>query len=370
MEDLDLSAVEPGFRPRLKVFLSADIIGSTAYKQPLDILRDDPRTHGQWAGIIQGFYKTIKEDFAEHWQQASNRLLLKHQDTAREYLLGPPPRFWKTIGDEVVFWKELTSSAQIWLTLACWNKTVASIRTYFEKVADQPGTQLDVKSAAWMAGFPIRNKAIVDVSSSRAPIRMISGALTAYYDGNDTVDVDFIGPGIDVGFRITSHASARKLAISLDVAYALAMTHTEMAKLAEDYGLLATDYFPEGTGSTSPHFYDRLKVHYSGSEPLKGVLGGIRYPKFWISILRHKSLEAHRVALYTRDHSQHGQDVDWTKLQHFCDKFYEDRRKFVSRPFIVGDKHLGDVPPRFKDFILAANLRSLTPVDDLAASAI
>jgi hypothetical protein len=370
MDGFDISTLEPGFHPRLKVFLSADIIGSTAYKQPLDILRDDPRTHGQWFGIIQGFYKTIQDDFEEHWQQASNRLLLKCRDTGLSILLGPPPRFWKTIGDEVVFWKEITSSVQIWLTLACWMKTVASIRTYFEKVGDQPGTQLDVKSAAWMAGFPIRNKAIVDVSSSRAPIRMISSALTAYYEGDDRVDVDFIGPGIDVGFRITSHASARKLAISLDVAYALAMTQTEITKLAADYDLLTGDFFPDSTGSTSPHFYDRLRVHYSGSEPLKGVLGGIRYPKFWISILRHKSLEAHRVALYTRDHSQHGQDIDWTRLQHFCDKFYEDRQKFVARPFIVGDKHLGDVPPRFKDFIEAASLRSIAPADDHAANAI
>jgi hypothetical protein len=363
MAEVDLSGIDPAFHPRLKLFFSADIIGSTAYKQPLDILRDDPRKHGRWAGIIQGFYKTVKEVFAEHWQTAANRLLVKPGQATKDTHLGPPPRFWKTIGDEVVFWKELTNSTQVWLAIACWMKTIESLRDYFDQVADDPGSSLDVKSAVWMAGFPVRNKVILDISSSRAPIKVLSDALRAFYAGNESVDADFIGPGIDVGFRVTGLASARKMSISLDVAYALAKTQSDIMDLHLD----PAEYFPGKAGSTRSEFVDRLRVYYSGSEPLKGVLGGIRYPKFWISVLARDSLEAARVALYTEDH---GQKVDWVRLQSFCDHFYNDRRKFVARPFIVGDKNLNDVPPNLRNFLVAADPRSFRTVDDLSAMAI
>lgn len=364
MGELDLTGIDPAFHPRLKLFLSADIVGSTAYKQPLDILRDDPLAHARWAGIIQGFYKTIRESFLEHFRQASNRLLSEHGREAQRTLLGDEPRFWKTIGDEVVFWKELNSSVQVWLTLACWMKTVESLRNYFIDVAaGDPASQLDVKSAAWMAGFPVRNKAIVDLSSSDMPDDALAAHLNAFYEGAEGLDADFIGPGIDVGFRVTGLASARKLSVSLDVAYTLARTHNHVMDGLKER-LSAVDYFPLRDGSTHSDFVERLRVYYSGSETLRGVLGGVRYPKFWISMVRHGSLEEAKVALYTREA---GQGVSWAKLLSFCDLFYSDRRKYVSRPFIRNDPHLNDIPPRFRNFLVAADPKASDSVENLAA---
>lgn len=354
MAEVDLTGIDPAFFPRMKLFLSADIIGSTAYKQPLDFKTDRPDRHGQWAGIIQGFYTSVREAFQNtHWLQAKSRLTSVHGEDAASRLLGEPPRFWKTIGDEVVFWKELSGSVQIWLTLACWMKTIETVRNEFADMkGDNRANRLDVKSAAWMAGFPVRNKVLLNIPSSDPPGEGLSERLRAFYQGDSTQDLDFIGPGIDVGFRVSGLASARKLTISLDVAYALARTHNHVMD-----GLLsplkAADYFPTADGMDRDDFVKRLTVFYSGSEPLKGVLGGVQYPKFWISVLRHDSLERARVALYSKEAP--GQSVEWPELQTFCDRFYEDRSKFVSRPFINKDPFLGEVPPNFREFLLAAD---------------
>lgn len=361
MQALNLEGIEEVFRPRLKLFLSVDIIGSTAYKQPLDIINDDPAEHALWAKIIQGFYKVINDTFSEHWTDAST-LLLDHGDEAQEQLLGPRPRFWKTIGDEVVFWKELTDSLQIWMTLAAWLKTIESVRDYFKKVAeessDKSANVLDVKPTAWLAEFPVRNKAIIDARSSGSPTATIVERLTAFYDDNDDDTVaDFIGPGIDVGFRISALSSARKLSISLDLAYALAKSCDRMSERAKEKEtpLDAEDYFPKKDGVSTANFTDRLRIHYSGSEQLKGVLGGIRYPRFWISCVRHGSLEEARVGLYNK--GRHGREVDWGAVRDFCFEFYKDRLKFVSKPFIVGDPCIGEFPARYEEFLREAALQ-------------
>jgi hypothetical protein len=359
VDRLNLTGIDRAYRPRLKLFLSADIIGSTAYKQPLDIVRDDPNEHAKWSEIIQGFYKTVREAFEEHWENADNSLRLPGRggSEAARKLLGERPRFWKTIGDEVVFWKDLTDARQIWLTLACWLKTIESLRNYFRDKPDESANNLDVKSAAWIAGFPVRNKAVLDVASAHMPLELIVGGLNAFYDAEEGAPVaDFIGPGIDVGFRISGLASSRKLAISLDVAYILAKSHEAMEAEVAKRSLLTDDYFPEGDGSDDEKIVGRLKVHYSGSEPLKGVLGGIHYPKFWISAVRHDSLEHAKVHLYSK---HDGQQVDFDHLKRFCEKFYSDRRKYVSKPFIDGDALIGEFPRRYESFLRASVPREM-----------
>ena len=351
MPELDLSRIHAVFHPRLKLFLSADIIGSTAYKQPLDIVKDAPADHALWADIIQGFYKTIDEAFSEHWQDAYNSL--KNNPDAPpdvgKLLLGPPPRFWKTIGDEVVFWKELTNALQIWFSLACWLKTVESVRRFFRLNRNESANLLDVKCAAWMAGFPVRNRVVLDLNSARKPHQEMMSQLEAFYEGGDDAPTaDFIGPGIDVGFRVCGFASSRKLAISVDVAYALAKSRLRMEAECDALGLAAAPFFPNDEGAEDSAFVNRLSVHYSGSEEMKGVLGGIHYPKLWISSLHHGSLEQAKVALYS---SGDGRRLDWDALREFCNRFYDDRRKFLSKPFINKDLILNEIAPRYQEFL-------------------
>lgn len=338
----DVDDIPLGFRPRLKLFLSADIIGSTAYKQPFDIDRVDPKDHAKWSRIINGFYARMRESLTDHWHQAA--VLLK----GREELLGPHPRFWKTVGDEVIFWKELTDPLQIWLTLACWMKTVASIREFFEDHQGQSDNLLDVKCTAWIAGFPVRNKPVLDVPDEDDPAAALNSALAAFYDDErGAPPVDFIGPGMDIGFRLSAFSSSRKMSVSLDVAYLMACSHADMQ--AEEVPAKPT--FPRSIGSPDLPFVDRLAIYHSGSEALKGVLGGILYPKFWINMTKCDSLDEANERMV---HGAKRTSVDWPLLKDFCSKFYQDRRRFLSVPFIFPKTAPKDLPVQYRALLLAS----------------
>lgn len=370
---LDLRKTHFAYHPRLKLFLSADIIGSTAFKQPLDFDKDPEDTPLVWAEVIQGFYKSVSENFHEHWQHSTNFVITQsNKPDADEDLvsrmIGPEPRFWKTVGDEVIFWKELTNDRQLWMTLACWLKTVESIRDYFDGHRSDAVRALDVKSTVWVAEFPVRNKAVVKtMGSADLPARKIRSKLAHFYRNAQTTQehIDFIGPGIDVGFRLGKFSSSKKMSISLDVAYLLARSHRAVG---ECHFLSDADLLPEKVGAKQGTFVQQLQVFYSGSEPLNGVLGGIRYPKFWIRSIRHESLDAANEALYLGEDGTRRTPVEWDHLKTFCQKFYEDRSKFVSRPFILaqdGGPH-GAHSDRYQHFLDAvilaeANDKGLSP---------
>jgi hypothetical protein len=353
----------PSTHPRLKLFLSADIIGSTAYKQPLDIRKRSVEDDLRWEWIIQGFYKEFRSRFQVNWDD----MAIAGKPKVKRVLKGPRPVFWKTIGDEVVFWKELTGDLQVWLTLSAWLKTIADVRQWFKDTSGGQASQLDIKATVWVAGFPIRNKAVVPLVSvdSGNATGVHEAAETAalehlneYYreampetfqervtDGElqkhpkITHDVDFIGPGIDVGFRLCGFSSSKKMSISLDCAYLMALTIDEIRHFQSQYrdnGQIGWDFFPTDCGPTDRNgtalqsFEGRLAVFFSGDDVLKGVLGGIQYPKFWINNVRSESLESARDAFYQRSRPT----INWAELKTYCEKFYDDRAKFIARPFI------------------------------------
>jgi class 3 adenylate cyclase len=123
------------FEPRLKVFLSADIVGSTALKQSYK----DDISDVIWPSIIQGFYRNFIEAIDLAWFAAQGhvfdtavRAIKSNRAIERELrdLFGPPPKFWKTIGDEVIFWKEITCETQMATVLAVWLNAVREVRDF------------------------------------------------------------------------------------------------------------------------------------------------------------------------------------------------------------------------------------------------
>ena len=214
-------------------------------------------------------------------------------------------------------------------------KTINDLRIYLRK---RNNTSLDVKSSVWSAGFPVRNKAVpneVFRAAGEAP-RKPTDALAEFYsrlqndDLSQTGMVDFIGPGIDVGFRLSSFASSKKLAVSLDCAYLLASTLDSILAFQEFYEDSEFNFFPNGTGGDGQKFEDRLRISFSGNEPLKGVLGGIHYPKFWINTLRVDSLDAAREKFYQGNRPH----IIWKDLRIYCERFYKDRSAYINPPFI------------------------------------
>ena len=96
---------------RTRLFMSVDIVGSTALKQPAVL---QPVVDS--LVIIQGFYGEAVLAVEKEWAQLSNVVPADKQQS----FLGPPPEFWKTIGDEIFFCKEVTDSRQVALTVECW----------------------------------------------------------------------------------------------------------------------------------------------------------------------------------------------------------------------------------------------------------
>ena len=254
--------------PRLRLFLGADIIGSTALKQtrlgahkrPTDQASKGPA----WFSAIQGFYFEAAQAFLFDWERS------KAASDDPGTLYGPAPKLWKTVGDEVLFVKQLTDHRQLAITLQCWMRALRRMKDFLRTES----SVLDVKSTCWTAGFPFRNREVVldvnaDLKKGRVEnyYRESGVILNSHYKNQDKskVSIDYIGPSIDTGFRLSGYATGRKFIASVDVAYIISMTHFD--------------------GEIK-----RLDFFYDGSVSLKGVFGGSNYPIFWIDMSADESL--------------------------------------------------------------------------------
>ncbi|SEH15046.1 hypothetical protein SAMN05428974_1338 [Sphingopyxis sp. YR583] len=331
----DLTGCPDVLTPRLRIFLSADVVGSTALKQPVFL-----ETQIDWLEIMQRFYGEMVDAMETGWEQLKSDL----DEELHDVFLGPPPQFWKTVGDEVLYYKDLTDSRQITLTILCWKRALGLVRTYFEKqnkgLLQEVGLTLDLKSTIWTAGFPRRNKTIVSPAGlsrqlrggnySDAFRRAQSRALSQQKrDANARVEFDFIGPGIDIGFRLANFATEQKMVISLDVAYILALRGTNI--LRRHMKTISVDPIP---------------IHYDGRVLLKGVFGQRKYPLFWIDNSPAGSFEAAEVAART--------PIQDAAVLKFAQTFYtEHYREFTHEPFIINDpaNALTSYPPEFAQWM-------------------
>jgi hypothetical protein len=299
-------------RPRLRIFLSADIIGSTALKQsrfgvsgssnepPIDQAAKGPA----WFSAIQGFYFEAQQAFIGEWNKAK-------AEAGDEQLFGSEPILWKTVGDEVLFTKVIDDHRQITTAMHCWIAAIVRMRLFLQ----DENPSLDVKSVCWTAGFPFRNREIVldrgrsGVSPKIENYYTESGNLLNKYYKNPSrsgLVIDYVGPSIDTGFRLASFATGRKLIVSVDVAYLISMTQFD--------------------GPVR-----RLDLHYDGSESLKGVIGGSNYPIFWIDMSAESSLARCEDKLITI------KSCETINVKEYCDEFYKVYSDFTFRPFIDND---------------------------------
>jgi hypothetical protein len=161
----------------------------------------------------------------------------------------------------------------------------------------------------WLAGFPINNR-IVEIQ----PIGM---------ESSESI-IDFIGPSIDCGFRLSKWASPRRLVIGLDLLWMFVAAQQKCNEV-KDYGWIT--------------------FRYLGERELKGVFSGKPYPIFWCDL-----------------HSSETEEEDkWNQLPpvctnsaiiSFCEKI---NNKTIDcdfiKPFIVKDPSMlfCEVPCEFTD---------------------
>jgi len=193
----------------LRLFLSVDIVNSTALKQEFR-----HRPGESWIGVAHGFYTSFPSSLAAEISKA---------EPPNGNTISTAPEPWKALGDELIFVAEVLAMEDLPLLLNAFRTSIQTWNREFENKG------ILIKGAAWLAGFPVQNSAIV---------------------GDDEDHLDFLGLSMDIGFRLGHHASPRKFVLSVELAYVLSVLES----------LLVSE------------------MRYEGSEVLKGVLRDRPYP--------------------------------------------------------------------------------------------
>jgi len=215
---------------RVYLFVSFDLVDATAFKA----------VNPEWPVVISKFYELSLREL----QEVSSRFHL-----------------WKLVGDEVLMYREVTDFGEL-------ADNVKSIHSQLNKVVDQLHNTFDrtrnllsVKGTVWLA----RASFIAPQQMQEALSTALSGAVATGGPVNiriqvpldsNTNEVDFLGPDIDVGFRIAQFSDKRKLVVSANLANVL-MTHSPRTSI------------------------DVKNLKIVALERLKGVWNGRPYPIIW-----------------------------------------------------------------------------------------
>ena len=208
-------------RPRTLLFMSVDLAGSTNFKDVTGPIDGSP-------GWLEAFETYFKELPLVLMGQVAQTFL--EADTLPEISV------WKVIGDEIVFQAEPRNAEEALLLTEAFYRTVV---TYDARFFNR--WPLRIRGCIWAARFPDRNIAI--------EIREM-----ADMGGGDTY-VDYLGPDIDLGFRLSPHAHFGQVIVSMNLAEVL-------AAMPDRHGF---------------HF------HYLGKQTLKGIFRGRPYPLLLVS---------------------------------------------------------------------------------------
>lgn len=282
---------------RLRLFLSVDLVGSTAYKAGRGSDSGQRSTHPRWVDEKRHFYREFPT-----WLRAEYKRICTAAQSSGER----SPEVWKTVGDEIIFCVRLNDHYHLGRCIEAFLKTLATYSSYLEANS----VPLDVKGVGWTAAFPAPNITVpvVDKHSPRTENEhglLDDEAIEAYGDIYPS-KFEFLGKEIDAGFRVAKHAGADRFALSLEAAYLLAQGCTEGA-------------------CTFPFMY-------GGREELKGVIGGRPYPIVAIDTERRASRR--KVSAYERTLSGN-RDVSPHVLLEFLSAFIEDEK--VEFPILALD---------------------------------
>jgi hypothetical protein len=311
VDDFDALLTE-FLKPKQILFLSADLVGSTAMKQKRDIEPDGTSRPDSksWEKSIQLLYSVSVSLLEKEWNR-------KKKNGGNRNYLGDSPILWKTIGDEIIFRKYISNHREVRETIGVWTKVVKDIEAQFHEIPDIP--HLRIKATSWLGEFPIQNKVLIsgnrregEGSSARHvdltnPIERLEQL--ANFEKTPVpsgLEIDFIGPAIDIGFRLAKLSTARKYVVSIDTAYLLILAG----------------------GPT-----DRMEIRYDGRTRIPGLFNTPEYPVFWIDMAGEGDSEKIEDKLLGRP-TAHLPDVIA-----FCEKFYEEKKTFIYKPFIPTDEH-------------------------------
>lgn len=266
---------------RVRLFLSVDLVGSTAYKAK-------GTSNLEWMKGFQKFYGEfplqLRKNYANFCE--SNREIAPIE-------VQNEPKVWKTIGDEIIFVNRLSSIAHLSASFEAFFKTLV------EFGAEVAPLNLNTKGNAWIAAFPTPNRSIRLSLNGLDPLMgekdFLSEAFEAQVDA-EPEKYDFLGKGIDGGFRIAKNSTVDDLTISPGLALLLCRA----AKNRE-----------------STKFNQKFRFH----EPqvFKGVVNGSRYPV--VSVITDRNTISRRIEIAEADLLGKPPEADVTRLHEYLEDY-------------------------------------------------
>lgn len=286
-------------RSTLRLFFSADIAGSTSLKSGFksdpsiteEGKKELPRDHGVqfWLEGISKFYGVMIDAINTSWRLSTTRVPDAMQPFCNDEKT-VAPYFWKGLGDEALFYTELNHPAQALFYFRVFRHAASGARTRIRRISPD----IDLKCCMWLAGFPINNAELVlgsnfgldeDGDDSDDWFYHQFSAIQNHLDANEGGgELDFIGPQMDLGFRLAKLSTPRRLVLSADLVFLLLELYEgELAKNNE---------FGWQVSQQESEEFEKLEnqLYFSGMQELKGVLGGKRYPLIWYDMLRDDPL--------------------------------------------------------------------------------
>jgi hypothetical protein len=237
----------PAYRVRL--FLSVDLTGSTAHKSRASSF--------EWIKAFQHFYgefpKLYQKQFESVCADIGGMSDNEKSDT---------PKIWKTIGDEILFVNRVESVTHLGAYVSAFSN---ALHFFGEHIG--PFGDLNTKGNGWIAAFPSPNRSIGIHTNGRSdPFSgtndLPSEDLEAAVDQKPQ-EYDFLGTGIDGGFRIARNSTIDAFTISPALAYLLVKAKTN----------------PDATKFDATFRFHEL-------QSFKGVLGERPYPIISIDTMR------------------------------------------------------------------------------------
>ena len=248
----------------VRVFLSADLVGSTNLKNRLNhqvlLEKFQSRCHVvqklriqdgklpiseeieraavleslavstvdfDWATVVRAFYEDLHSGFA-----TALKVIREGGVSGQTWKNEIKP--WKAVGDELIYEIPVRGRRELHDVTIAFLQAIRELDGKFGNRSEGGAAGLRIKGAAWVAGFPVRNREIKLPPDDRP---------------------DFLGPDMDTGFRIAKCTRSGMLVVSV-----------EMAEL-----------LGEGQGQ-----FESMNGQIVGWVKLKGVWNDQRYPVIWV----------------------------------------------------------------------------------------
>lgn len=299
---------------RLRLFLSVDLVGSTAFKARTRETESASEPYPEWVTKFRHFYREFPNILGSRYLRA-----LSAQEGHEAYSEGAP-QVWKTIGDEIIFCCRVQSYEHL---SACITAFLGALDDY-GRLLDRDGKHLDVKGAGWIAAFPAPN---VTVQVLRSAMEQAGAADQIEEDTEQKADgspsdFDFLGKQIDIGFRTAQNAAPDRCSLSIELAWLLAdAVHQEIFS---------------------------AKFSYHGRQVLKGVINDRPYPI--VTIDAERSLARREVRKHERAVTMNS-DIECLHLRNFLEAFMVDED--IDCPVLKrhsGSADAQKIPQSYRDF--------------------